>query len=309
MAISIFVFFGLTFLVYLLSVLAPGSPVDQFVDSSLTSAEDVARIKAHLGLDQPIPIQYAKWVGRIFSGELGFSFRTGGPVFSLIQSTLLPTLALTFSALFLSLLIAVPLGIMSAYKPGSVWDHLATFFSYIGAAVPSFFIGMVFINIFAVRLNWTPAGGMFSSAGDHGLVDYIHHLILPMTVSALGTTGIFLRQIRGSMLEVFNEEYVRMARAKGLSEWKVVLSYVLRNSSIPVITAISMSIPHMLGGAVIVEQLFSYPGIGKLLMLSIMSRDYPVIMAISVFIAIVVLLINIVLDIVYGYLDPRIRYV
>lgn len=305
-AISILIFLIVTVLVYILSSLAPGSVLDQYVTAE-TSAEDAARLSAYLGLDQPVYIQYLKWLSRMLRGDLGHSFSFGGPVITLIRKALGPTFLLAGCSLLTALIIALPLGIMSAYKPYSVWDHIGTVIAYIGTAIPSFFLGLTGVYFLALKLQWLPTSGLYSASGARSAADTLRHLILPVLVVSLEILGVFLRQTRSSMLEIYQEEYVKMARAKGLSEIEILLKYVFRNAAIPVVTSVGLTIPVLLSGVVVVEQLFVLPGIGKLLMQSILSRDYPVIMAIAVFISAVVLIVNIVLDIVYSLLDPRIR--
>jgi peptide/nickel transport system permease protein len=300
--VNILLFFAITFLVYALSLLSPGSPEEQYRTSNSTP-EDLMRIRVYLGLDKPIHVQYFRWLVRMFHGNLGNSFRVNGPVIVLISQAMGPTLLLAALSLLTATAVALPLGALSAYKPYSVIDHIASAISYTGIAVPGFFIGLVLIYIFSVKLSLLPTSGMYNRDGT-GL---LRHMILPVSVVSFGLIGIFLKQTRSSMLEVFNEEYIKMARAKGLPEFQVVMGYVVRNAAIPVVTSIGLSIPVLISGAVIVEQLFSLPGLGKLMMQSILFRDYPVVMAIAVFISLVVLGLNLILDIIYGILDPRIR--
>jgi peptide/nickel transport system permease protein len=300
--INFFLFFCITFLVYLMSLLAPGSPEEQYRTSTSTP-EDLARIRAYLGLDRPVYVQYFSWLFRMLRGDLGNSFRVSGPVMALVVQALGPTMLLSGLSLLVAVLIALPLGALAAYKPYSAADHIASAIAYAGIAVPGFFIGLVLIYLFSIRLGVLPTGGMYDNNG-HGLA---RHLVMPVSIVSFGMLGIFLKQTRSSMLEVFNEEYIKMARAKGLSELTVILGYVVRNAAIPVVTSIGLSIPVLISGAVIVEQLFSLPGMGKLMMQSILARDYPVVMAVAVFIALFVLALNLMLDIIYGILDPRIR--
>jgi peptide/nickel transport system permease protein len=304
---NIFVFFGITILVYFLSTMAPGSPEQQYLSLDATT-EDIAKVRSQLGLDQPVYIQYLKWSLRMFHGDLGYSFRSGTQVIPLISGALKGTLLTGALSLGFALLVAVPLGIFFACKPHLKINVIVSGFFYAGSAIPNFFIGMVLIYIFSVRLKIMPASGMHSSAWDTSIGDMLWHLALPILVISANITGILLKQVRESMLEVFNEEFVKMARAKGLSEARVILGYVIRNAIIPIVTTIGLTIPSLLSGSIFAETLFSLPGIGKLMMTSILSRDYPVIMGLAVFIALVVLALNFALDILYGYLDPRIRY-
>jgi peptide/nickel transport system permease protein len=306
LAISVLIFFALTFFVFALSSLAPGSPVDSYVTPQSTP-EDIAHMEEYLGLNDPIPVQYGKWLGRMLAGDLGNSYRAKMPVQGLIAEALGPTAILTSAALLTALLAAVPLGVLSAVKPYSIWDRAASVMAYVGAAVPRFFIGLIVVFLFAVQLKILPATGLYSAAGDGNLADRAQHLVLPVFVVGFGIFGVFVRQMRSSMLEVWNEEYVKLARAKGLSEWRVILGFVLRNALIPIVTTVGLAIPALLSGTVVAEQLFALPGIGKLLLQAVTGRDYPVVMGVAMFLSIVVLVVNLLLDIIYGLLDPRIR--
>ena len=223
-----------------------------------------------------------------------------------VLEKLSPTLILTLTSTVLSILIAVPLGVMSAYKPYSVWDYASSGFAFVGASTPTFFTGLVMIYLFAVRFKILPMGGMYD-AGVHTMASAIRHLILPSLVLTIFNIGSILRQTRGSMMEVFSEDYIRTARAKGLAEPRVVIVHGLRNALIPVVTVLSTMIPFMFGGAVVAEQVFSWPGLGSLMVQSINARDYPMIMGITVVIAAAVLVGNVLTDIAYSLLDPKIR--
>jgi peptide/nickel transport system permease protein len=306
LTISIMVFFAVTFLVYLLSSLAPGSPIDQYITAE-TTEEDIALLQKSMGLDKPVPVQYVRWLSRMVTGDFGNSYRIKTPVIVLVRKALPYTAGISLSAMVLALLIAVPLGTLSAYKPYSVWDHTASVLSFLGTAIPNFFIGLVFIYFFSVRFSLLPTSGLHSKNGA-GLTDLIWHLIQPVLIVAVRVSGIYIKQIRSSMLEVMNEEYIKMGRAMGLAEHKILFGYVIRNASIPMLTAIGLSIPAMLSGSVVVEQMFSLPGIGQLLTQSVQSRDYPIIMTVAMFISLVVLVLNLLLDVLYVFLDPRIRY-
>ena len=306
--IAIPTFLGITLLVYLLASLAPGSPLEMmFLDSNAT-AEAMEQMKARLGLDQPFYIQYLRWLGQLFRGNLGVSYRTGHAVWADISERIGPTLLITISSLLLSLLIAIPLGIMSAYKPYSGWDYISSGLSFVGAATPNFFAGLVLIYVLSVRLKLLPSSGMYDSSGVRTFSMLAHHMVLPVIVLSIQQVGSFIRQMRASMLEVLQDDYIRTARSKGCIETRVLLGHAVRNALAPVVTCIGNMIPFLVGGAVVTEQLFSWPGLGSLMVLSINSRDYPMIMGITVCIAAAVLIGNIVIDILYGLLNPRIRY-
>jgi peptide/nickel transport system permease protein len=306
LAISVFIFFALTFFVFLLSNLAPGSPVQQYISPDFTEA-DIRRMEEYLGLDQPLYLRYFTWLLRMLAGDLGNSYRAKTPVTGLIAASLGPTAILASFSLAVAVAVAVPLGMISAARPGSVWDHAASALAYVGSAVPRFFIGLTAVYVFSVKLGVLPTGGLHSPSGGGGLGDSALHLVLPVFVVSFGLTGVFIRQTRGGMLEVYNEEYVKMARAKGLRERSVIFGFVLRNALIPIVTTIGLAVPTLLSGTVVAEQLFSLPGIGKLLMQAVAARDYPVIMGVAMFLSVTVLAVNLLLDVLYGLLDPHIR--
>lgn len=298
-------FFIITALVFFLSVAAPGDPVDAI----LASIDDVtpeleAQIRAQYGLDKPAPVRYLIWLGNLLRGDMGVSTQTHEPVWDMIRDRIGPTLTLTGTALLISLLIAIPLGILAAIKPYSVWDNISSFLAFIGSSLPGFFVALVLIFVFAVNLKWLPTMGMYDRDGT-GLAK---HLVLPVIVTVLRMMGTYIKQTRGSILDVMNEEYVKAARAKGISEFQVLIKHVLRNALIPIVSCIGLNIPFLVGGATVTEKIFGWPGMGTLLVQAISQRDYNVIMGVTVLIALVVLLVNLLIDLVYAYLDPKIRF-
>lgn len=300
------VFFGVTFLVFLLSSLAPGSPVDAMITPDMNEAQ-IQDLTLRMGLDQPIVVQYAKWLGRMVRGDLGYSYRTKTAVTGVIGERIGPTLVLTGTVLILSVVIGVALGVIAAYKPYTFWDYLASGISFVGSGVPSFFLALVLIYFFSVKLRLLPTGGMYTNAATESLADLARHMVLPVIVLTMSISGGYIRQSRSAMLEVLGEEYVKMARARGIKERVVLLRHALRNAMLPIVTAIAMSIPFLVGGSVITEQVFGWPGMGSLMVISISNRDYPVIMGITVYITIAVLAVNVIVDILYALLDPKIR--
>lgn len=300
-------FLGITVLVYLVSSMAPGSPLEMLMNDPRMTVADMENMRVQMGLDQPVVVQYFTWLGQLMQGNMGVSYRTNLPVLGMVLERLGPTLILTISSTVLAFLIAFPLGIMSAYKPYSLWDYSSSTLAFVGASTPTFFTGLVLIYVFAVKLRWLPMGGMYSTSGTKSLGDLIYHLVLPATVLAVFSLGSLLRQTRGSMMEVFQEDYIRTARAKGLHEYKVVIGQAVRNALIPVVTVLSTMLPFLFGGAVVAEQVFGWPGLGSLMVQSINARDYPTIMGVTVIIAIAVLLGNLITDLLYGLLDPKIR--
>jgi len=308
--ISIPVFIGITLLVYILASSAPGSPAAMMVGGDLENLtpERIAAVEAALGLDKPVYIRYLKWLNQLLLGNFGISYRTGRQVLSMILERLWPTLLLTISATAVSTVIAVLLGVMSAYKPYSPWDYISSLLSYTGVSMPNFFVGLMIIYIFAVRLQILPSSGMYDSANATTIPGLLKHMILPMITLCLQQIGSILRQTRGSMLESLSNDFIRTSRAQGLSEFAVVFHHGLRNALIPILTVLGGMFPFIIGGAVVTEQLFSWPGLGSLMVQSINSRDYPMIMGETVFIAVVILIGNVILDILYAYADPRIRF-
>ncbi len=301
------VFLGITFVIYLLINLAPGGPLAILASSGEMSQADLEAMKVTLGLDKPIVIRYFLWLVDLFRGDLGTSYRTSQDVAMMISQRIIPSLTLTGVGILGAIIIGIPLGIISAYKPNSIWDHISTFVAFIGASVPSFFLSLLLIYILAVKMKWFPTSGMYSSGGGD-VMDMLHHLALPAFACGIQPIGNYIKQTKSSVLEVLNEEYIKTARSKGLTNTVIILKHAFRNALIPIVTTVSLSIPFLIGGAVVVEQIFAWPGIGSLMITAITSRDYPVIMGVAVLICVVVLVANLILDLVYAALDPRIEF-
>lgn len=302
------VFLGITFVIYTLINLAPGGPLSVLAASGEMSLSDLEALKISMGLDKPIVIRYFIWLGDLLHGDFGISYRTSQEVSLMISQRIMPSLMLTGTGILAAMLVGVPLGIISADKPNSVWDHISTFISFIGASVPNFFLSLLLIYVLAVKLKWFPTSGMQSSGMSGNLLDLLHHLALPAFVCGIQPIGNYIKQTRSSVLEVLNEEYIKTARSKGLTNVVIVLKHAFRNALIPIVTTISLSIPFLIGGAVVTEQIFAWPGIGSLMITAITSRDYPVIMGVAVLICGVVLVANLILDLIYAALDPRIKF-
>ena len=302
------VFLGITFVIYTLINLAPGGPLSVLAASGEMSLSDLEALKISMGLDKPIVIRYFIWLGDLLHGDFGISYRTSQEVSLMISQRIMPSLMLTGTGILAAMLVGVPLGIISAYKPNSVWDHISTFISFIGASVPNFFLSLLLIYVLAVKLKWFPTSGMQSSGMSGNLLDLLHHLALPAFVCGIQPIGNYIKQTRSSVLEVLNEDYIKTARSKGLTNVVIVLKHAFRNALIPIVTTISLSIPFLIGGAVVTEQIFAWPGIGSLMITAITSRDYPVIMGVAVLICGVVLVANLILDLIYAALDPRIKF-
>ena len=307
--IAIPTFLGITILAYFILNLAPGSPLDaMLVDPRITAAE-LERKRIALGLDKPVIIQYFNWLKMLLQGDLGFSYSTQRPVADMILERLPATATLAGASMIFSLLIAIPLGIFAATKPNSKRDYISGGISMLMMATPNFFVGLVFIYFFAIVFQILPSGGMYSSAGGaKTFADLAKHMIMPCMVLSFQQIGTWVRHMRSGMLEVLQEDYIRTARSKGLKQKLVIIKHGLKNALIPVITIIGMSIPSLVGGAVVTEQVFGWPGVGSLMVTAIEARDYPVIMGVTVMIAVAVLLANILTDLAYGLVDPRISY-
>lgn len=302
------VFLGITFVVYVLINLAPGGPLAILASSGEMSLSDLEAMKISLGLDKPIVIRYFLWLGDLFQGDLGISYRTSQEVSMMISQRIMPSLMLTGVGIIGAILIGVPLGIVSAYKPNSAWDHISTFVAFIGASVPNFFLSLLLIYVLAVKMKLFPTSGMYSSGGTRDVADLLRHMALPAFVCGIQPIGNYIKQTKSSVLEVLNEEYIKTARSKGLTNTVIVLKHAFRNALIPIVTTISLSIPFLIGGAVVTEQIFAWPGIGSLMITAITSRDYPVIMGVAVLICVTVLVANLILDLIYAALDPRIKF-
>lgn len=306
MAIPVFLI--MTFALFMLSNMMPGSAIDVIMMESELSQEARAALEHQLGLDKPVIVRYFIWLFDMFRGNMGVSVVTKNSVASMLAVRIVPTLTLTLTGICLAVLISIPLGVLSAYRPYSLIDNISSVISFIGSSAPSFFISLSAVYIFAVKLKLLPAQGMYTAGAAVSFSDRLEHLILPATVIAFQSMGNLLKQTRGSVLEVLGEDYVKTARSKGIKEELVILRHALRNALIPIVTTISLSIPFVIGGSVVVETIFSWPGLGSLMITSITNRDYPPLMGVAVVICVVVLVFNIFLDIIYSLLDPRISY-
>ena len=302
------VFFGITILVFCMLNLAQGSILDLMGEGSGATDADRSALAASLGLDQPLPQRYLSWLGGLLRGDLGNSYANGKPVAGLIAQRVGPSLLLTGTGVALAVAIALPLGVLAAAQPRSGWDRTASALSLISFGVPGFFLCLAGIFLFSVTLGWLPANGMYAAGRFSGLADLLRHLILPAGVVCLSSVGELVKQTRAACLETLGEDYIRTARTKGLTERAVMVRHAFRGSLIPVLTTILSHIPHILGGSVVVEQVFGWPGMGSLLFSGISGRDYTVVMGVTVVIALTVLLTNLLLDLVYGLVDPRVRY-
>jgi peptide/nickel transport system permease protein len=294
---------GVSIVVFALIHLVPGDPIRAAMGTRF-DPELYQVFMERSGLDQPILVQYVDWLGRALTGDLGVSFRTGRPVTESIGARLPATALLAFGALFVGLLVALPAGIVSAVRQGKPIDYVANGFAQIGVSIPDFWYGILLILLFAVTLQWLPVSGYVSPAVDP--VEALRRLVLPAVTAGVVTGAVLTRFVRSSVLEALNAEHVRLARAKGLP-WRYVLRHhVLRNAWIPIVTITGLQLGTLLGGIVIVEVVFSWPGLGRLALDAVQRRDYPVLQGAVLVIAAAFLVINLLVDLVYTRLDPRI---
>jgi len=300
----------ISFVLFAILALAPGDPLSQFAANPAVPPAVRENIKHQMGLDQPWPVRYVKWVTAAAQGNMGYSFSAKVPVMMLIQQRMPQTLWVVGSAFLLAVLLAIPIGVISAVKQYSIFDQVGTFFSFIGFSVPSFFTGVLLMLIFAVRLGWFPI--IYSSTlkvENWGTFwQQVRQMALPVTVLLVQQTAALTRFTRSAMLDNLPLDYVRTARSKGLADRTVVVRHILSNSLIPVVTLIALGIPAIFGGAIVTENLFRVNGIGALLITSINNSDTPVVMAITFMFAILTVVFNLIADIFYGVLDPRVRY-
>ncbi len=306
---SIPVLLAVTVLVFTLVELAPGDVADYFINPEAnTSPAALAEMRRAYGLDQPAPVRYAVWLGQVARGDLGFSFVSGEPVVRMILRRFQNTATLMAVALVAAVVLGVTLGVFTAVRQYSWWDHTLSALSFLAISMPAFVTGILALYLFAVLVPIFPSGGVRSVGIDAGFWDRVHHLILPAAVLALAQTATFMRYTRFSVLEVLRADYVRTARGKGLPEVVVTMRHGLPNALIPVITVIGLSLPVLVVGAVFTETIFSWPGMGTLYLNAVGSRDVPLVMGLNLFIAVVVLTANLLTDLAYGMVDPRIRY-
>ncbi len=298
--------FGITLVVFFVTRLAPGDPVN-FADPRITG-EDIARVRAARGLDQPLPIQYLRWLSGAIRGDLGTSFQSREPVLSIILSRLPNTLELTGAALVVGLLVGVPVGVAAAVRRGSWIDSAWRVGAVIGDAVPVFWLGLLLIMVFGVHLRWFPIGSAYTIGQDpNDLGDRLWHLILPAATLAMGFIALYSRYLRTELLEVIGQDYIRTARAKGLPEPTVIWRHAVRNALLPLITALGGALPTLFTGAAITEIVFTWPGMGRLALESVLARDYPILMGLTLFAAVLIILGQLLSDVLYAVVDPRVR--
>ncbi len=291
--------------VFLLIHLIPGDPVGVMLGPDATPAQ-IAATRAALGLDRPVYEQLLKFYGRVLRGDLGYSYFLDRPVTTALMERAEPTLVLTFSALLVAVVIGVPSGAVAAARVGSVWDRVLMLTALLGVCIPGFWLSLNFIYLFAVRLGWLPAAGYASLFSDP--VAAMRYMVLPAVSLGFNQSALIARMSRACMLEALHQDYVRTARAKGLSQWAVAYVHAFRNALVPVVTVIGITMAILIGGAVVTEIVFNIPGLGRLIISAILRRDYPVVQGVVLVTAAAYVLINLAVDVLYAFIDPRIRY-
>jgi len=310
---SIFTLLAISMILFGLISSVPGGFMSVYTERSDYSPEDLARIRAKLGLDDPVPVRYLKWLGNMLKGDWGNSISTKRPALEEIADRLPNTMLLMSIMLVTTLLVAVPLGILSAVKQYTWLDHISTTLAFAGQSLPVFWFGLLLIIIFAVTLKGAdgkpllPGSGMYTLGEEFSLADRIKHLILPVTMLTFVSAAGYMRYLRSSMLDVINEDYIRTARAKGAKERIVIYKHALRNAIIPLVTLVALDLPSLFGGALFTETIFAWPGVGRLYFNAALKTDYPLVMAVLMIESALIIGSNLLVDFVYAALDPRIR--
>ena len=299
------VIFIVSLIVFSLIHLTPGDPAQTMLGEEATPKE-VAALRAKLGLDQPLPVQYVKWAGAVLHGDLGRSIRSNQPVSEAIRDRLPVTVELALLAMVISLVIAIPVGVVAAMRRNSVADAASPVAALLGVSLPNFFLAILLILVLAVKLRWLPPFGYVPLLKDPA--GNLERMIMPAITLGTALAAVVMRQMRSSLLEVLGQDYIRTVRAKGLGELRMVRFHALKNALIPVVTVVGLQIGGLLGGAIITETIFALPGIGRLLVDSIFQRDFPLVQGVVLFVAVAFLFSNLAVDLFYAYLDPRIRY-
>lgn len=309
--VSIPILIGVTVITFIFIQLVPGDYIDTLVnpEKSPATREDMAALEEQLGLNKPAPVQYALWMKELAKGNLGNSLSSQKPVTDEIMRRLIPTLKLTFTALGFAIIVGITLGIISALKPYSFLDYFLTLSGFVWISVPSFFAAIIALYFFSIKIPIFPVAGTGpAGVANPSIPQQFYYLLLPASILGLERVATFMRYARASMLEVLRQDYVTVARAKGLSGRRVIVSHAFRNALLPLITVIGLSLPSLIGGSVVIESIFGWPGLGTYSITAVTQRDYPVIMGINFVAAVVVLGSNLIADVAYGVADPRIRY-
>jgi peptide/nickel transport system permease protein len=298
----------ITFATFFLMQLLPGGPLAAYENNPEISQKDIERLRHEMGLDRPIHVQYGSWLKNFVRGDWGYSFTTKRPVLSEIWDRLPNTLYLTGISLIVALIIAIPAGIISATRQYSVFDHITTTLAYIGRSMPVFYSGLLLIIVFSIWLRWLPSGGMQTLGKEFSVIDSLRHLFLPVLSLSTLIAAKYVRFLRTSMLEVIHLDYIRTAAAKGVSERVIIYKHAFRNAAIPLVTVVAIDLPVLFAGALFTETIYSWPGMGRLFVDAATRFDYSVVMGIVAAIAFLVVVSNLLADVVYAILDPRITY-
>jgi peptide/nickel transport system permease protein len=303
---GVLLLFLVSLIVFSLLLLAPGSPLAAFAFSPGMTSEELERIAAQMGLDRPIPVQYLEWFKNVVQGNWGSSYRDGRPVLEVLGNHLPATLLLMGTAMAIAVTVGVWMGLASAVRHRTWFDYFSTSFAMVALSTPTFWFGLVAIYVFSVNLGWFPAGNMYT-VGDGSLLDLIHHLVLPVSVLALVEIALWSRYMRSATLEVMHQDFVRTAKAKGLTNRAILLRHIGRNAMLPMIPLAGLQLPALFGGALVTETVFTWPGMGRLFVDSLGYKDYPVIMGLVMFSAFLTIVGNLLADVAVALVDPRIR--
>lgn len=307
--ISVPLLIAISFFVFTLLQFTPGDPVDAYLPpDALISPEQREEIRSQMGLDRPFLVRYGYWLKETVQGNLGFRLVSKEPVVDAISSRIGATILLMGTAMTIGIVAGVFFGLVAAVRQYSILDGLLTILAFLGLSLPVYLSGLLGLYFFSLKFDWFPSGGYSTPGQPFSLTDRLHHLVLPATIIAVNYVASTMRYTRSAMLDVLGQDYVRTARAKGLREQVVVGRHAFRNALIPVVTIIGTYLPNLLGGAVFIESIFGWPGLGRLFLEGVGQRDYPLIMGLTLILAILILLANLITDVVYAFADPRIRY-
>lgn len=299
----------ISFLSFGLYQLMPGDPVKAFIPREMMEhPEEIEKVRQQLGLDKHWTIQYIKWMEKVVQGDLGNSLITGQPVVDRFALAIPNTLKMTVTAWVLSFVLAILLGVISATRRYTIWDQLGTVFSFAGLAIPGFFLGLLMMLLFALKLRWLPSSGMYTVGQEGNFLNGVKHMIMPVTALAVTEIAATSRYVRSSLLEVLKQDYIRTARSKGLAERIVTYKHALRNSLMPVVTFLGLGMASFVGGALVIERVFSWPGMGRVTIEAVFQKDYPMVMAGNLLFAALTVLGNLIADIMYAVVDPRVKF-
>lgn len=299
---------GITVVAFIVLSNMPGGPLAAYKMNPNVRGEDLQRLAKQFGLEGPVHVRYLAWLRNFVRGDWGYSIVTQRPVLAMIAERFVNSVTLMSIALLLTLALAMPVGVYSAVRQYSLFDYVATGLAFVGLSLPTFWLGLLLILLFGVELRWLPAGGMFTIGAPFSIADRARYLVLPTVALAVVSAGFYTRYLRASVLDVLGQDFVRTARAKGVLERRVVFRHVLQNAALPFVTVVALHLPELFTGAVVAETIFAWPGMGRLFWESALRIDYPVLMGILTFTAVVVLAANLAADVLYGLLDPRIHY-